>query len=148
MVNDEVTFICQQCHQSVDHEPQAELLPRWHPNGPYFDFFPYPIVDVTRPWRSPCDSCGSQCTGHFVTNIQPLLEMRKNNKAIRSLPPGIIISEEAFKKGSSENDKVALAKKCCLSTEEVEIWLCHLQKKQITRAKGVQKAKQTPDSQE
>ena len=41
-------------------------------------------------------------------------------KAIRSLPPSIII-EEAFKKGSSGNDRVSLAKKCCLSTEEVEI---------------------------
>ena len=75
MVNDKVTFICQQYHQSVDHEPQGELLPRWHPNGPYFDFFPYPVVDVTRPWGSPCDSCGSQCTGHYVTDIPPLLEL-------------------------------------------------------------------------
>ena len=63
-------------------------------------------------------------------------------KAIRSLLPSIII-EEAFKKETSGNNKVALAKKCCLSTEEFEIWLCHLQKKQITRAMGVQKAKQT-----
>lgn len=92
-------YICHQCEQSVHHVSQADLGPKWHPSGPSFNFFPYPVIDVTRPWGSDCDSCGSKCTGHYVTDIDNLLELRRNNKAIRSLPPSVII-EEAFKKST------------------------------------------------
>ena len=37
----------------------------------------------------------------------------------------------------------ALTKKCCLSLNEVKIWASHLQIKKETRAKVVQKAKET-----
>jgi len=125
----------------VNKESQTALLPKWHPIGPNFEFSPYPVIDVTRLWGSPCDSCGSQCTGHYVTDIPTLLRLRQDNMAIRALPPSITI-EEAFKK-ATVNNTIALGKKCCLSTEEVEIWLSHLQKKAITRKQAVEKARQT-----
>lgn len=90
MAKDDLPFICTQC-QPCNRQPEAELLPKWHPNGPSFRFFPYPVIDVTRPWGSPCDSCGNQCTGHYVTDIDKLLELHSNNKAIRALPPGVLI---------------------------------------------------------
>ena len=36
------------------------------------------------------------------------------------------------------------AKKCCLTTDEVNMWLQHLQKKKATRQKPVLNAKKTP----
>ena len=75
-----------------------------------------------------------------VTQVDQLLELHGRGKAIRSLPPNTII-QEAFKKGNYTVD--ALAKKCCLTTDEVEMWLQHLQKKKATRQKAVLKAKET-----
>ena len=53
--------------------------------------------------------------------------------------------EEAFKKGiEAEDDNLnTLAKKCCLSSDEVKIWVAHLHKNKETRAKAVRKAKET-----
>ena len=79
----------------------------------------------------------------IVTDIPKLLELRQKNQAIRALPPSIII-EEAFKKGiEAEDDNLnTLAKKCCLSSDEVKIWVGHLHKKKETRAKAVRKTKE------
>ena len=64
-------------------------------------------------------------------------------QAIRALPPSIII-EEAFNKGiEAEDGLITLAKKSCLSLNEVKIWVGHLQKKRESRIKAVQKAKET-----
>jgi len=42
----------------------------------------------------------------------------------------IIVIEEVFKKEiEAEDGLITLAKKCCLSLNEVKIWLSHLQKK-------------------
>ncbi len=89
---------------------------------------------------SQCSNCGGSCSGHYVTQVDKLLELHKSGKAIRSYPPKTII-EEAFKKGNYRVD--ALAKKCCLTTDDVNIWLQHLQKKKITREKAVLNAKAT-----
>ena len=53
--------------------------------------------------------------------------------------------EEAFKKGiEAEDDNLnTLAKNCCLSSDEVKIWVGHLHKNKETRAKAVRKAKET-----
>ena len=53
--------------------------------------------------------------------------------------------EEAFKKGiEAEDDNLnTLAKKCCLLSDEVKIWVGHLHKKKETHAKAVRKAKET-----
>jgi len=56
----------------------------------------------------------------------------------------IIIIEEAFKKGIESDDvHIILAKKCCLSLNEVKIWVSHLHKKKENCAKAVQKATET-----
>ena len=68
MDKDDISFICNQCQQTCNHQSETELLPKWHVNGPSFRFFPYPVIDVNKPWGSPCDSCGDHCTGHFVTD--------------------------------------------------------------------------------
>ena len=49
MADDDVSFVCQQCRKLVDDNSQTEILPKWYPDGPYFDFFPYPVDNVTRP---------------------------------------------------------------------------------------------------
>ena len=84
MADNDVSFICHECHKSVEPMSKTQLLPKWHPDGPYFDFFPYPVVDVTTPWGGLCDSCDSQCTGHYVTDIPKLLELCQKNQAIKS----------------------------------------------------------------
>ena len=110
---------------------------------PDFDFFPYPVVDVNRPWGGKCDDCGTKCTGHYVTNITTLLELHKSCKAVRSLPPSILI-EEAYKNGlDSEEEKVGLARKCCLEVDDISIWLEHLRRRDVSRQKGAEKAKVT-----
>ena len=43
----------------------------------------------------------------------------------------------------AEDDLIPLAKRSCLSKEEVQIWIAHLSKKKLTRAKAVQKARET-----
>jgi len=56
----------------------------------------------------------------------------------------IIIIKEALKTGiDAEDGLITLAKRCCLSFNEVKIWVSHLQKKKENRAKAVQKAKET-----
>ena len=78
-----------------------------------------------------------------MTDISTLLQLRINNQAIRALPPSMLI-EEAFKKEiQAEDDLISLAKRSCLSKEEVQIWLAHLFKKKLTRVKAVQKARET-----
>ena len=49
MADDDVSFVCQQCRKLVDDNSQTEILPKWYLDGPYFDFFPYPVDNVTRP---------------------------------------------------------------------------------------------------
>lgn len=45
MAKDDEPYICHQCEHPVHHEPQVDLLvPKWHPGGPSFDFFPYQPV--------------------------------------------------------------------------------------------------------
>ena len=100
-------------------------------------------INKTRPWgRESCDACGGRCSGHYVTDIASLLALRKQGRALRSPPPSTII-EDAFKEGDATNNVDKLAKNCCLTSEEVQIWLDHLQKKKINRAKAAKKAAET-----
>lgn len=122
----------------------SEVLPRWFPDGPSFKFFPYPVIDEERPWGRECEGCGGKCTGHFITDVDKLLQLHESAKTIRALPPSILI-EEAFKK---EKQRVPasfqpLAKKCCLAEEQVQMWWEHLQQNALNRARGAEKAKAT-----
>ena len=121
-----------------------DLLPRWYPDGPSFNFFPYPVIDEERPWGCKCVDCGEKCTGHYTTNVDRLLQLHESAKTVRALPPSILI-KEAFKK---EKQRVpssfeSLAKKCCLAEEQVQTWWDHLQQNAINRARGAEKAKAT-----
>ena len=128
MDKDDISFICNQRQQTCNHQSETELLPKWHVNGPSFRVFPYPKL-MHKPWGSPCDSCGDHCTGHYVTNIDRLLELQSKKRAIRAFPPSVLI-KEAFKQGCAEGENILhLAKICCFSVEKVQMWLTHLKKR-------------------
>lgn len=118
-----------------------------HPNGPSLAFFPFPVIDSERPWGSPCGSCsGNICTGHYITNPTKLLELQKQGKAIRALPPSKVISEHLDASSNlavTADEFTSLAKKCCLSVQDVKCWIEH--KIQVTenQKRGAQKAKET-----
>ena len=142
MVEGDVSYVCVQCLQ---RDRKGDVL-KWHPNGPSFLFFPFPVIDPTRSWGSTCASCGAQCKGHYVTNIEKLLELHNNASAKRALPPSLLI-EEAFSNGCTEKDDVAiLAKKCCLSIEDVAMWISHLEKKKVIREQAAKKARRTKET--
>ena len=144
MDKDDISFICNQCQQTCNHQSETELLPKWHVNGPSFRFFPYPVIDVNKPWGSPLRQLWWTTVLVILwTDIDRLLELQTKKRAIRALPPSVLI-EEAFKQGCAEGENTLhLAKKCCLSVEEVQMWLTHLKKKKLTRARAVQKARET-----
>ena len=87
---------CLASSASSDDHPDS-LVPKWFPDGPSFSFFPYPVIDNERPWGHQCKDCGGKCLGHYVTNIDVLLQLHQSAKTIRALPPSVII-EEAYKK--------------------------------------------------
>ena len=109
------------------------------------------MVDTTRPWGQRCQSCAENvCSGHFISDIEKLLKLQGEGKAIRALPPSKIIGEFFDSSCSSErhqdptqDDLRKLAKKCCLTVEEVEWWLEHLTKTRDNRRRGAEKAKLT-----
>ena len=106
MVKDIIALTCHQCQQPCNRQSETELFPKWHLNrSPFYIFF-YPVIDVNKPWGSPCSGCGNHCTGHNVTDTDMLLELQSNNKAIRALPPSVLI-EEAFKKDCAEGENTA-----------------------------------------
>ena len=58
-------------------------------------------------------------------------------------PPPSTIIEDAFKEGDATSNIDQLAKNCSPTSEEVQIWLDHLQKKKINCAKAAKKATET-----
>ena len=125
-----------------DDHPDS-LAPTWFPDGPSFRFFPYPVIDDARPWGHQCNDCRGKCSGHYVTSIDALLQLRHSAKAIRALPPSVII-EEAFKKNKNGPRTLQpLAKKCCLTEDQVQMWWDHLRQNTLNRARGAEKAKAT-----
>ena len=136
------------CHTfaSVANRQLGTLKVGFHcgaPTGLISLFFPYPVVDVRRPWGGNCDQCSGKCTGHYVTNIGSLLQLHKDCQAVRSLPPSVI-SEEAYKDGvDTEEEKIQLARKCCLAVDDVSIWIDHIRRRDASRQKGVEKARVT-----
>lgn len=127
---------------SSDDHPDS-LVPKWFPGGPSFNFFPYPVIDNERPWGHQCKGCGGKCSGHYVTNIDVLLQLHQSAKTIRALTLSVII-EEAYKKNRNRPPSLQLlASKCCLTEEQVQMWWDHLKQNALNRARGVEKAKAT-----
>ena len=119
-------YICENCKEA---KISQDCIPAWCPGGPSFSFFPYLVINSTRLWGSKCASCGSYCSSHYVMQVDQLLDLHENARAIRSISPSTII-EKAFIKGWSPVN--GSAHKCCLTTDEVNM-LQHLQKKKATR---------------
>jgi len=114
---------------------------KWFPLGPSFRLFPYPVIDATR--KGPgCKDCGDGCSGHYVTDLTKYLALYSQGKAVRSPPPSQILQEynkknEMFLEVDIEN----LASKCLLPSNEVRLWLQHLQQVAKNSRKGAEKAK-------
>ena len=94
------------------------------------------------PWGGECEGCGGKCTGHYITDVDKLLQLNESAKTVRALPPSVLI-EEAFKKQQANFNFQALAKKCCLAEEQVQLWWDHLHQNALNRARGAEKAKAT-----
>ena len=127
---------------SSDDHPDS-LVPKWFPDSPSFSFFPYPVIDNERPWGQQCKDCGGKCSGHYVTNIDVLMQLHQSAKTIRALPPSVIIEEACKKNRHRPPSLQLLASKCCLSEEQVQMCWDHLQQNALNRARGVEKAKAT-----
>lgn len=118
---------------------------RWHESGPSLRFFPFPVIDPERPWGGPCEACpGNLCTGHYVTDVNTLVRLHEQGKAIRALPPSAIISEALSGREALPDDQtVNVAKKCCLSVEDVKCWVDHILNTRENRKRGALRAKET-----
>ena len=120
-----------------------DFISTWFPKGPSFDFFPFPMIDNRRPWgRSDCKDCKGECQGHYITDMDRLLQLHSSAKIVRAMPPSAVI-EEAYSKTPNLTNFEDLARKCCLSQDDVQMWWDHLRQIAINRAKGVEKAKAT-----
>ncbi len=81
--------------------------------------------------------------GHYVTDIAAWSQLHKNGKAIRALPPSVIIETAYNNANGSPPNLQYLARKCCLTEQQIQMWWDHLHQKAVNRAKGVEKAKAT-----
>lgn len=78
-----------------------------------------------------------------ITDIATLLQFHKNGKTIRALPPSAIL-EAAYNNANGGLPNLEyLAKRCCLTEQQIQMWWDHLQQNAMNRAKGVEKAKAT-----
>jgi hypothetical protein len=120
---------------------------KWYTNGPSLALFPYPVIDRERSTDvNECASCGANCAGHYVTDLQRYLDLFSKGKAIRSPPPSQILQEFHSKKKHltpTESDLKMLAKQCLLPENEIQIWLDHLKQVDNNRKIGAEKAKAT-----
>lgn len=128
------------CTVGLSKNPE-DFISTWFPKGPSFDFFPFPMIDNRRPWgRSDCKDCKGECQGHYITDMDRLLQLHSSAKIVRAMPPSAVI-EEAYSKTPNLTNFEDLARKCCLSQDDVQMWWDHLRQIAINRAKGVEKAK-------
>ena len=104
----------------------------WYEGGPPITYLPFPVPDSQRPWGSPnCPSCKGFCSGHY---LQP-----SHDTVIpcTSLEPPSTVIYNAYKSQSIDDEE--LARKTCLPTEEVKIWLEHLHTVSENRKRGAKK---------
>ena len=57
-----------------------------HPKGPSFSLFPHPVIDRKWLWGGPCSECIPKCYGHYVTDIQQLINL--NTVGLANYPHG------------------------------------------------------------
>ena len=125
-------------------EHKLEL--KWFPNGPSLEYFPVPIPDPKRPWGGDCSQCKGKCAGHYLQPDDHLEHYSKHGReGMMFKPPSKILGEVhkklcADKTQPSEEFIIDLAKKTLLTTEDVRMWLKHLDGVQKNRAEGAKKA--------
>ena len=113
---------------------------KWFAGGPPINRIPLPVPDPSRPWGDQnCSTCKGLCSGHYLTPIESL-----QYASVPCEPPSSII-QGVFKRfrTTAISDDGQLAKQVLLPTEEVNIWLKHLETVSNNRKKGAQKAAQT-----
>ena len=120
---------------------------------PSFNFFLYPVIDTSRPWKGTnCKTCAPTCYGHYVTDIEQLLQLYSEGKAILSPPPSNILAafyncqddtEVLLNMDMCAPDLDKLSRKCLLPPDEVKVWLKNLHQVAENRKRGVKKAKAT-----
>ena len=112
----------------------------WFAGGPPVNKIPLPVPDPSRPWGDQnCPTCKVFCAGHYLKPVESL-----QSASVPCEPPSSVI-QGFFKQshGTMITDNGNLAKQVLLPTEEVNIWLKHLQTVSNNRKKGAQKAVQT-----
>ena len=118
---------------------------KWYDGGPSLGFFPFPVIDRDRPWGDRCETCpGNICTGHYVTDATKLVQLHEEGKAVRALPPNVIINDAlSSQEPLNQEGMVNLAKKCCLSLEDVKCWVDHILNTRENRKRGALRAQET-----
>ena len=109
----------------------------WFPNGPPLSQVPLPVVDPARPWGGmSCTECKGRCAGHYLKPEQSLFSSSQPSE-----PPSSVLLE-AFK-ANAATDVEELAKKVLLPTEEVQLWIRHLETVASNRRRGAEKGAKT-----
>ena len=113
----------------------------WFDGGPPLSFVPVPVADPNRSWGGICSTCTGHCNGHY-------LQFPNNTTGRKCFPPRDII-EDAFKTlerpdGVFREESVEeLARANLLSTDDVKMWLEHLESVEQRRLCGARRAQTT-----
>ena len=109
----------------------------WFSNGPPLLQLPLPVVDPARPWGgSSCTECKGHCAGHYLKPEQSLVLRSEPSE-----PPSSVILQ-AYKTNTIDNVE-ELARKVLLPTEEVQLWIQHLETVASNRRRGASKGAKT-----
>ena len=141
-------FYLRCCYQTDCIHPRCSsgenTLSNWYPDGPALKYLPLPIPDPQRPWGNPsCNDCKGICNGHYITELINTTNAEDLRKAMN---PPLVVLKNHFPKGDAEISEKFIedaAKKCLLTTEEVQIWLNHLREVERNRKIGVANAAET-----
>lgn len=92
----------------------------WFPNGLSLTQLPLPVADPGRPWGcTSCPDCRGHCAGYYLNLLESL-----NSSNQPCEPPSTVILR-AFKAKSVDVEE--LARQNLLQTDEVKLWLEHLE---------------------
>ena len=117
--------------------------------GPSVQFLPLPVPDPKRPWGSKeCKNCNGFCTGHFIC-LEKVLAIDSSYLPAAYTYLLVLLSRKAFEKAQKESRNLnseeveEVAKQTLLSTEDVEMWVTHLDSVRKRRQAGAHKAAAT-----
>ena len=100
---------------------------------------PLPVVDPARPWGgSACAECKGYCAGHYLMPEETLI-----SRSEPSEPPSSVILQAV--KANAANNVEELARRVLLPTEEVQLWIQHLETVASNRRHGADICEQPPN---